>query len=346
MNVIQKLPEGALDVVGDVHGEWSALQALLAHLGYREDGTHPDGRTLVFVGDLVDRGESSPAVLDWVLPKVADGRVVCVIGNHELNLIRGDAKEGNGWFFEPNHDHAEGKFRDAPALPRTKRAEVVALLDRLPIAAERSDLRIVHACWDPVSLNELTTTSAHHSGWSSCFEHYQRRLEEQLRAVAAQSGFEEECRRFEQLRELPTDELELHSPADYPLLARYQELEQNGNPVRVLTSGKEEINGKVFHAGGKPRLLRRVNWWDRYADQVAVIYGHHWRKATNAQGPDHWYGAPGTRPSAYCVDFSVGSRFDKRAQGQTDHSECRLGAVRWPEATVMFDDGESVRTQR
>ena len=47
------------DIVGDVHGELSALLALLAELGYeRRSGAWraPEGRSLVFVGDLVDRG--------------------------------------------------------------------------------------------------------------------------------------------------------------------------------------------------------------------------------------------------------------------------------------------------
>ncbi len=54
---IQTLPEGALDIVGDVHGEWLALQNLLRHLGYDGEGNHPQGRKLVFVGDLCEFGE-------------------------------------------------------------------------------------------------------------------------------------------------------------------------------------------------------------------------------------------------------------------------------------------------
>ena len=38
---IQTLPDGALDIVGDVHGEWLALQNLLRHLGYDGEGNHP-----------------------------------------------------------------------------------------------------------------------------------------------------------------------------------------------------------------------------------------------------------------------------------------------------------------
>ena len=50
------LPDGPLDVVGDVHGELDALLALLAHLGYDADGGHPEGRHLV-AGDLAEHRE-------------------------------------------------------------------------------------------------------------------------------------------------------------------------------------------------------------------------------------------------------------------------------------------------
>src|SRR5690606_5387315 len=40
--VLAPLPHGALDIVGDVHGEVEALEALLGRLGYDRDGVHPD----------------------------------------------------------------------------------------------------------------------------------------------------------------------------------------------------------------------------------------------------------------------------------------------------------------
>ena len=48
MSLVQSLPQGALDIVGDIHGEHDALCALLRHLGYDAGGRHPEGRTLVF----------------------------------------------------------------------------------------------------------------------------------------------------------------------------------------------------------------------------------------------------------------------------------------------------------
>ena len=58
MHLIQALPPGPLDIIGDIHGEYEALVALLTHLGYGARGQHPDGRTLVFVGDFCDRGRT------------------------------------------------------------------------------------------------------------------------------------------------------------------------------------------------------------------------------------------------------------------------------------------------
>ncbi|MEU3888486.1 polynucleotide kinase-phosphatase [Streptomyces sp. NPDC029041] len=73
---------GPFDIIGDIHGCAAELEALLAKLGYA-DGVHPEGRTAVFVGDLVDRGPDSPGVLRRVMAMVKSGNALCVPGNHE-----------------------------------------------------------------------------------------------------------------------------------------------------------------------------------------------------------------------------------------------------------------------
>ncbi|MFF4081489.1 polynucleotide kinase-phosphatase [Streptomyces sp. NPDC001777] len=78
---------GPFDVIGDIHGCSSELETLLGKLGY-VDGAHPEGRTAVFVGDLVDRGPDSPGVLRRVMAMVAAGNALCVPGNHENKLGR------------------------------------------------------------------------------------------------------------------------------------------------------------------------------------------------------------------------------------------------------------------
>ncbi len=57
------------DLVGDVHGCRSELDSLLTALGW-QGAQHPDGRTAVFVGDLVDRGPDTPGVLRRVMAMV------------------------------------------------------------------------------------------------------------------------------------------------------------------------------------------------------------------------------------------------------------------------------------
>ncbi|MFD7795660.1 polynucleotide kinase-phosphatase [Streptomyces sp. NPDC059759] len=78
---------GPFDIVGDIHGCASELETLLGKLGY-VDGTHPEGRTAVFVGDLVDRGPDTPGVLRRVMSMVGSGDALCVPGNHENKLGR------------------------------------------------------------------------------------------------------------------------------------------------------------------------------------------------------------------------------------------------------------------
>ncbi|AJE84808.1 calcineurin-like phosphoesterase [Streptomyces albus] len=78
---------GPFDLIGDVHGCSSELESLLGQLGY-VDGHHPEGRTAVFVGDLVDRGPDSPGVLRRVMAMTAAGDALCVPGNHENKLGR------------------------------------------------------------------------------------------------------------------------------------------------------------------------------------------------------------------------------------------------------------------
>ncbi|WP_405842194.1 polynucleotide kinase-phosphatase [Streptomyces platensis] len=88
---------GPFDIIGDIHGCRSELETLLGRLGYAlvrdalgrpVDAVHPEGRTAVFVGDLVDRGPDSPGVLRLVMGMVGAGHALCVPGNHENKLGR------------------------------------------------------------------------------------------------------------------------------------------------------------------------------------------------------------------------------------------------------------------
>jgi protein phosphatase len=116
---------GPFDIVGDIHGCASELETLLGKLGY-VDGVHPEGRTAVFVGDLVDRGPDSPGVLRRVMSMVGSGNALCVPGNHENKLGR--------YLKGRNVQHSHGLAETIEQLDRESdefRATVREFVDRL-----------------------------------------------------------------------------------------------------------------------------------------------------------------------------------------------------------------------
>jgi protein phosphatase len=84
---------GPFDIVGDVHVCFDELVELLRQLGHSVDETAftiqpAQGRKLVFVGDLVDRGPKIPQVLKLMMNAVENGSALCVPGNHDVKLMR------------------------------------------------------------------------------------------------------------------------------------------------------------------------------------------------------------------------------------------------------------------
>jgi len=81
------------DIISDVHGCLHELNQLLEKLGCEWDGDSnvfapPDGRKIVFVGDIVDRGPSSYAALVVVKQMMRKGYALSVQGNHDNKLMR------------------------------------------------------------------------------------------------------------------------------------------------------------------------------------------------------------------------------------------------------------------
>lgn len=340
MPLIAPLQEGPLDLIGDIHGEIDALHDLLQRLGYSEGGLHPDGRRLVFVGDLCDRGPDSPAVVALVARLVADGYAQCVLGNHELNILRGELREGNGWFYETNHDQAEGKFLGSAAAPATMRPAILDFFGSLPVALESPGLRVVHACWRDDVIGLVRTEADGETAVS--FERWEEELHDRLHAEGVFAAAEGELAEFGAL---------LHDKsARLPMLpnsAALDEARQMANPLRVVTSGVERVTRVPFYASGKWRMVERVAWWNEYEEDVPVVMGHYWRwpvpvdrAAFGKAGPDLFDGAPydeplGARRNVYCIDYSVGRRFQERLKGGA--FQTRLGALRWPERELVFD---------
>jgi hypothetical protein len=340
--------EGPLDIVGDVHGELGALRDLLKHLGYRADGAHPQARRLVFVGDLCDRGPDSPAVLQWVQTLVQAGHAQAVVGNHEINLMRGDAKDGAGWFFDERAERDASKYAPFALAPVSQRVALQAVASRWPVALERDDLRVVHAAWRSAAI-----AAARQLPLGQLINAYDT-WEAEARTLGLQSQVGR--RMSDQLSRWGGD---LESPAQAPpFMPAHAENEVNKqmlNPLKVLTSGVEREGHTPFFAGGKWRFVQRVAWWDSYEDATPVVVGHYWRRRHPIAGagrhdedlfahipPLAWHGQRG---NVFCVDYSVGGRWLARQRHEPPARDFKLAALQWPEQVLVFDDGSREATE-
>ena len=341
------LPEGPLDIVGDIHGELAALDRLLARLGC-DPHAGVAQRPLVFVGDLVDRGPDSPGVVRRVKQLVDAGLAWAVAGNHELNLLLDDPKEGNGWFLGHadgyHHESGTRPFESAPVDP-AEADELRAFLGGLPLVLERPDLRVVHASWDAASVARLPSDGDLTTLAAAARHDVKRALREQ---GVFQRAMEERAR-FADLKD-PT----LRPQRPLPATVEVTLTEQQRNPYKVLTSGQEEVipdDEDLFYVGGKWRVVRRARWWNRYDDDAAVVVGHYWRTRVGVTVPGkrdvfdglHPFAWAGPRGRVYCVDYSVGRRFVERWRqpGRTTFDGA-LAALRWPERVLVFDDRDEV----
>ncbi|HLV82014.1 MAG TPA: AAA family ATPase, partial [Chthonomonadaceae bacterium] len=127
--------QGPFDIIGDIHGCHEELTELLGRLGYAPEADtagwrHPEGRRIVFVGDLVDRGPKVVETVRLAQTMVAAGTALCVPGNHDIKLMR--ALKGNP--VKVAHGLAES-LAQIEALPETEReaftAEYIAFADSL-----------------------------------------------------------------------------------------------------------------------------------------------------------------------------------------------------------------------
>ncbi|MAA78849.1 MAG: hypothetical protein CL916_06280, partial [Deltaproteobacteria bacterium] len=273
--LVQQLPLSDLDIIGDVHGEIGALCTLLDRLGYDDQGRHPQNRHLVFVGDLIDRGPDSLGVLDLVIPMCQSKRASLIAGNHELNILRKKKKHGNKWFYGTGEHLFTPKDTENPTLlshktftrciyKQEKRDSIVQFFQTLPIALEREDLRVVHACWDNRSIQALK------SGNQNLIERYNELEDELAQRTPAKVHISKD--------EEPTRQA----------IAQNQQRDlflQNNNPIKVISSGIEQEAKKVMFIGGSPRYTSRQHWWKDYQGPP-VIFGHYWRRRSEQHIPE------------------------------------------------------------
>lgn len=343
--LIQKLPDGLYDVVGDIHGELRLFQDLLIALGYDQAGNHPDGRRLIFVGDLCDRGPDSVEVVLMIKVMVEAGTAFTVVGNHEINVLTRAVKDGTGWI-QPKRITKDTKYEPYRKATEDESLEILTFLGKLPVAIETPSFRVVHAAWDEEAIDKLRKIGEIES-YEGFFEAFDESFEKSLNPVMVSNKNKEQAQ-YASLLKNPDRQ---NPPPFLPATCDYYHARQKYNPIRVVTSGTEAPCEKPFVAGGEWRFVERTDWWRFYDEDVPVIVGHYWRKL-NPENWDlsedylfsdipvtSWHGA---KLNVFCVDYSAGAGFMERRDGSTPGTKSNLLALRLPE-NVLVDSLGVVR---
>ncbi len=140
--------DGPFDFIGDVHGCADELEELLKQLGYVNTAQltyiHPEGRRVVFIGDITDRGPRSIEAFRIVLNMVAAGSALFTPGNHCNKLMR--------WLMGHNVHIGFGmettiaEFDSLPTAEREEfRQQIIALVSKSPAYLMLDSGRVV-AC--------------------------------------------------------------------------------------------------------------------------------------------------------------------------------------------------------
>lgn len=149
------------DIIGDIHGHASALRELLERLGYRrvdKQWYHPEGRTLVFVGDIIDRGPEIRTAVEMVRSLERSGTARVVMGNHEYNALCWHTLDDQGRPLRAHNAVHRQQHAATLAAFQGRDDAMQDLLDwiaGLPLFMELDELRVVHAAWDDSAVDEL-----------------------------------------------------------------------------------------------------------------------------------------------------------------------------------------------
>jgi hypothetical protein len=298
------------DIIGDVHGCATQLEALLIELGYRPAGgageyRHPHRRA-IFVGDLIDRGDQQLRVLQVVKDMVDAGSARIVMGNHEFNAIAYHTEwpPGSGKYLRA-HDDPENPWSQKNTRQHQAFLDQVTGVDRrcylewfttMPLWLDLGDLRVVHACWHDDSIADVEQRCGSTIPFTE-LDHL----------VSASTDGDPLHRAVETLLKGPEISLVDHGqPAYYDKdgvprdNARVQWWNSSARTLRDIA----EMGGNFTTASGEtypplPELkLPSGTQSYVYGGQVPVFYGHYWRQGSPKRRHD-W-----TDYTA-CVDFSA-----------------------------------------
>ena len=132
-------------VIPDIHGRYDLLSDALTDISARSGG---EAGAIVTIGDYVDKGPDSKAVIDRLLRGVADGwRFVALKGNHDAMMVQAlrDPAKMPSWMAKGGDAALASYGGDPAAVPQVH----IAWLDQLRLKYIDAHRVYVHAGVDP-----------------------------------------------------------------------------------------------------------------------------------------------------------------------------------------------------
>jgi hypothetical protein len=276
------------DLIGDIHGQYDKLTALLAELGYQPSSQtfrHPEGRKVIFLGDYVDRGPKIRAVLNVVRTMVESGDALAIMGNHEYNAICFHTADGKGGHLRVRSEKNQRQHEASLAQFVELEDEWIAWVNwfkTLPVFLDLGGFRAVHACWDERRLKVVEGQSL---------------LDDDFLHLSARQGAAER----DAMRGLlngPEIELPEDRPYVTPSGLRFPEMRVRWWDLREgLNLGQIAMpipieNEDVVTA----EMLSKIPIYEE--TEPPVFFGHYWMPADQEKAP--------LRHNIACLDYGAG----------------------------------------
>lgn len=134
------MPE-RLIAIGDIHGCHTALEAILDAIKIRPSDT------VVTLGDYVDRGPHSAAVLETLSNLVSKCHLVPLIGNHEIMMVKAlESRRSHEFWLQSGGDATLASYGGKlTSIPQHH----LVFLNHCVRFFETDRHFFVHACYDP-----------------------------------------------------------------------------------------------------------------------------------------------------------------------------------------------------
>lgn len=156
-----------IDIIPDIHGQLTKLEALLTKLGYRKEvgggWSHPE-RKVLFLGDYIDRGPQIRETLHLVRGMVEAGNATALMGNHEFNAVAYHTNDDEGSplrLHTAKNTHQHQATLDDFSGREAELGDFLEWFKGLPMFLELEGFRAVHACWSEKHVEFLEGKSLH-----------------------------------------------------------------------------------------------------------------------------------------------------------------------------------------